>query len=48
MRFISQLSVALFLFSSAASFAQGWIEYINRTDLFIVNFPGDPATTETT
>lgn len=48
MRFISQLSVALLLFSSTASFAQGWIEYINRTDLFIVNFPGDPETTVTT
>ncbi len=48
MRLILQLSVTLILFSAAASFAQGWIEYINRTDLFIVNFPGDPEATETT
>ncbi len=48
MRIITTLLVALILLSSAASFAQGWIEYINRTDLFIVNFPGEPETTETT
>lgn len=23
--------------------AQGWIEYVSRTDLFSVNFPGEPA-----
>ncbi len=28
--------------------AQGWVEYINTTDLFIVNFPGDPVVSETT
>jgi hypothetical protein len=38
----------LFLFASTATSAQGWVEYINKTDLFIVNFPGDPAITETT
>ena len=36
------------IFASSHSFAQGWIEYINTTDLFIVNFPGDPEVRETT
>jgi len=26
----------------ALSFAQGWIEYVNRADFFAVNFPGEP------
>lgn len=42
------LSAALILFASTAASAQGWIEYINQTDLFIVNFPGEPEVTETT
>ncbi len=45
MRIFSTLT-ALTLCSTAL--AQGWVEYINRTDLFIVNFPGEPVVTETT
>ena len=33
---------------SGVSHAQGWLEYINRTDQFIVNFPGKPQVRETT
>ncbi len=48
MRIVRLLSVALILLAPATASAQGWIEYINQTDLFIVNFPGEPETTETT
>jgi hypothetical protein len=48
MRSIRQLFVALIVFASVTVSAQGWVEYINKTDLFIVNFPGEPAITETT
>ncbi len=41
------LAVAILLFSGL-SVAQGWLEYINREDLFIVNFPGQPQVRETT
>ena len=48
MRIFRLLSAALILLASAAASAQGWIEYINQTDLFIVNFPGETEVTETT
>ena len=48
MRIVRLLSIALILLAPATASAQGWIEYINQTDLFIVNFPGDPEVTETT
>ena len=31
------------LLYSATLQAQGWIEFVDRTDRFIVNFPGDPV-----
>ena len=48
MRIVRLLSIALILLAPATASAQGWIEYINQTDLFIVNFPGEPEVTETT
>ena len=30
------------------AFAQGWFEYINMDDFFIVNLPGEPVITQTT
>ena len=48
MRYFLRPIVALFLIASATASAQGWVEYINKTDLFIVNFPGEPVITETT
>ena len=44
---ISFLAIFLIIFFSAISHAQGWLEYINREDLFIVNFPGKPEVRET-
>jgi len=44
---ISFLTIFLIIFFSAISHAQGWLEYINREDLFIVNFPGKPEVRET-
>lgn len=38
-----QLVAAFVLCASGPSFAQEWIEYISRTDLFTVNFPGEPT-----
>lgn len=40
-------AVAL-LIVPAAAFAQGWSEYVDRTDRFSVNFPGQPQIRETT
>ena len=48
MHIAQPFSLAIFVFASAIASAQGWVEYINKTDLFIVNFPGEPAITETT
>jgi len=48
MRICRQLATALLFFWIAGASAQGWLEYINTTDLFIVNFPGEPVVTETT
>ena len=33
---------------SGPGFAQGWIDYVNRADLFAVNFPGEPKVQDTT
>jgi len=42
------LTLAVLLTFSGHSRAQGWVEYINRDDSFIVNFPGTPEVRETT
>ena len=42
MRLIPLIVAALSLFISGSSFAQEWIEYASRADLFTVNFPGEP------
>lgn len=42
------LTLAVLLTFSGHSRAQGWVEYINREDSFIVNFPGAPEVRETT
>ena len=36
------IAIALGLFVSAPLFAQEWIEYVSREDLFTVNFPAQP------
>jgi len=41
------IAAALTLFAGAAV-AQDWIEYINREERFMINFPGVPEVTETT
>ena len=48
MRDLLRSIVALILIASTVASGQGWVEYINKTDLFIVNFPGEPVITETT
>src|SRR5215216_6489332 len=42
MRPISVLTAALILLTSAPAFAQEWIQYASKADLFGVNFPGEP------
>jgi endo-beta-N-acetylglucosaminidase D len=42
MRPISLMTTALILLLSDTSFAQNWTDYTSRTDLFHVNFPGEP------
>ena len=42
MRLISVVAAAFVLFISGSAFAQEWIEYQNRDDLFSVNFPTQP------
>jgi hypothetical protein len=42
MRRICLMTAALILVMSGPSLAQEWIQYSNRTDLFAVNFPGEP------
>jgi len=44
LRFI--LSATLILSLSGPSFAQGWFEYVDQTDRFGVNFPGEPEVQE--
>ena len=42
MRPISVLTAALILLTSGPSFAQEWIQYASKADLFGVNFPVEP------
>jgi hypothetical protein len=42
MRPISVMTAAVILFVSGPSFAQEWIQYASKADLFGVNFPGEP------
>src|SRR5712692_2582970 len=42
MRRISVITAALILVLSGPSFAQEWIQYASRADLFGVNFPSEP------
>lgn len=42
MRLIPLITAMLALALAAPGFAQGWIEYSSRDDLFTVNFPGEP------
>jgi hypothetical protein len=44
----SFFSLALFSLGVSSLQAQNWLEYINKTDLFIVNFPGEPEVREIT
>ena len=46
MRFSLAALVAMSLCSGTS--AQGWFEYINMDDYFIVNMPGEPVVTQTT
>ena len=46
MRLIPLIAVALSVFVPQPSFAQDWIEYLNKTDYFSVNFPGEPKIRE--
>jgi hypothetical protein len=48
MRRISVITAALILLLSGPSFAQEWIQYASRTDLFGVNFPGEPKVQDIT
>ena len=48
MRRPCSLSLLMLVSVAGVSHAQGWLEYINRTDQFIVNFPGRPQVSETT
>ncbi len=43
MSLIRLTAAGLILFMSEPSFAQGWIEYVNREDRFQINFPGQPT-----
>ena len=42
MRLISVMTPALILCLSGPSFAQEWIQYASKADLFGVNFPVEP------
>jgi len=48
MRLIPLIAAALSLFLSGPSFAQEWIDYASRADLFTVNFPGEPKVKDIT
>jgi hypothetical protein len=43
MRLIRLVPAALILCVAAPTYAQEWIEYYSKEDLFLVNFPGQPA-----
>ena len=45
---IRLITAALTLFIAWPSFAQDWIDFVDRTEKFAVNFPGNPAVKETT
>jgi hypothetical protein len=45
-RFIC-VAVAALSLTNQPAFAQGWAEYVNSEEHFSINFPGDPAVTET-
>ena len=48
MRLISLVSAAFALLVSGPSFAQEWVEYVSRADLFTVNFPREPGVRDIT
>lgn len=48
MRRILLVAAAFILCLSGPSFAQEWIEYVSREDLFTVNFPAQPTVREIT
>ena len=48
MRLIPSIAAALVLLISGPSFAQDWIDYSSRVDLFSVNFPGQPKVQDIT
>ena len=48
MRLISLIPALVALFISGSASAQAWEEYVNRSDFFTVNFPGDPTVQEIT
>ena len=43
LRCLRVLVPAVLLFMSGAGYAQEWIEYASRSDMFTVNFPGQPT-----
>ncbi len=48
MRLIPLVPAAFVLLMSGPSFAQEWIEYASRVDLFTVNFPAEPRVRDIT
>jgi len=48
MRPASLIPVLILQLLAASAFGQNWLEYINRGDRFIVNFPGTPEISTTT
>jgi hypothetical protein len=48
MRGIAATAAAFVLSVAGTSFAQGFAEYISRTDFFAISFPGQPTVRETT
>lgn len=48
MRLIPLVAAAFVLCLSGPSFAQEWIEYVSRADLFTVNFPAEPTVRDIT
>ena len=42
MRLAASVLAAVLLFASAPVFAQGWAEYRNTEEGFLVNMPGEP------
>lgn len=48
MRYAGAILAAIFVFASTPGFAQGWIEYVNREEMFELNFPHEPTVEDTT